>query len=361
MMCSCCSDNGGTMAIWNDKFTIPVADFEKEYVFIEVKNRNMTGSVMIGRCKLPCKEATTTPVENWYAIFDDGGQKAGEVLLSICRSTGRPAPVSTTPRHATAAKTISPAVTTAVNANNAPSSGAPVASGQPVPPQAQTAPMAAAPVNYSNQQVGQSVPGGFSQPAHASVPVQTAHHSGFTAPASTNTQQHTGKSGFSTPAPTGVSYTIPHSQSQPQYAQQQQFSQPGAVQYPQSGQQPYPVGQPAYGGQQAAPAQQAHVYGTNPAQYAQPNPYAQGGYAPAAAQQPYGYAQPYATQQAQYGAQQQAAPAQPTSSYASHYVSAVAQPAPLPPGWEERKTPEGKSFYVDHTTKTTTWTRPSGR
>ena len=142
------------MAIWNDKFTIPVQEFDKEHLYIEVKNRNMTGSVLIGRCKLPCNEATTTPVENWYAIFDEGGHKAGEVLLSISRSTGRPAPISTTPRHATGAHTMGADATPAVNANSAqqsthaygqpvsaqssmpvmsPASGAtPVVSGQPV-------------------------------------------------------------------------------------------------------------------------------------------------------------------------------------------------------------------------------------
>ncbi|KAJ8601870.1 hypothetical protein CTAYLR_002685 [Chrysophaeum taylorii] len=31
----------------------------------------------------------------------------------------------------------------------------------------------------------------------------------------------------------------------------------------------------------------------------------------------------------------------------------------LPSGWEERKDSSGRSFYVDHNTKTTTWTRPS--
>lgn len=31
---------------------------------------------------------------------------------------------------------------------------------------------------------------------------------------------------------------------------------------------------------------------------------------------------------------------------------------PLPPGWEQRVDPKGRIFYVDHATKTTTWTRP---
>ncbi len=30
----------------------------------------------------------------------------------------------------------------------------------------------------------------------------------------------------------------------------------------------------------------------------------------------------------------------------------------LPYGWEERKTEDGKTYYVDHNTQTTYWTRP---
>jgi len=30
----------------------------------------------------------------------------------------------------------------------------------------------------------------------------------------------------------------------------------------------------------------------------------------------------------------------------------------LPPGWEQRHTPEGRSYYVDHNTRTTTWVDP---
>uniref|UniRef100_A0A673N066 E3 ubiquitin-protein ligase n=1 Tax=Sinocyclocheilus rhinocerous TaxID=307959 RepID=A0A673N066_9TELE len=35
-----------------------------------------------------------------------------------------------------------------------------------------------------------------------------------------------------------------------------------------------------------------------------------------------------------------------------------AGPEPLPPGWEQRKDPHGRTYYVDHNSKTTTWERP---
>ena len=34
---------------------------------------------------------------------------------------------------------------------------------------------------------------------------------------------------------------------------------------------------------------------------------------------------------------------------------------PLPPGWEEWHTPEGRAYYVDHNTKNKTWTMPTSR
>lgn len=32
--------------------------------------------------------------------------------------------------------------------------------------------------------------------------------------------------------------------------------------------------------------------------------------------------------------------------------------APLPVGWERRETPDGRAFYIDHNTRTSTWERP---
>ncbi|XP_032218602.2 E3 ubiquitin-protein ligase NEDD4 [Nematostella vectensis] len=39
--------------------------------------------------------------------------------------------------------------------------------------------------------------------------------------------------------------------------------------------------------------------------------------------------------------------------------SSAEQPPPLPEGWEERQDANGRTFYIDHTTRTTTWVRPS--
>ncbi|XP_026219451.1 NEDD4-like E3 ubiquitin-protein ligase WWP1 isoform X2 [Anabas testudineus] len=39
-------------------------------------------------------------------------------------------------------------------------------------------------------------------------------------------------------------------------------------------------------------------------------------------------------------------------------VSSAGSSDPLPPGWEQRKDPHGRTYYVDHNTRTTTWERP---
>ncbi|KAJ3014470.1 hypothetical protein HKX48_005129 [Thoreauomyces humboldtii] len=48
------------------------------------------------------------------------------------------------------------------------------------------------------------------------------------------------------------------------------------------------------------------------------------------------------------------APATPVASTAA----AAASTGPLPNGWEQRFTPEGRPYYVDHNTRTTTWLDP---
>ena len=56
-----------------------------------------------------------------------------------------------------------------------------------------------------------------------------------------------------------------------------------------------------------------------------------------------------------------AAPVQPQASTPAAITTNTATTAgsgPLPHGWEERYTPEGRPYYVDHNTRTTTWVDP---
>lgn len=58
------------------------------------------------------------------------------------------------------------------------------------------------------------------------------------------------------------------------------------------------------------------------------------------------------------------ADAQPSAAASANAVSMMATGATtagtgeLPPGWEQRHTPEGRSYFVDHNTRTTTWVDP---
>jgi E3 ubiquitin-protein ligase NEDD4 len=39
-------------------------------------------------------------------------------------------------------------------------------------------------------------------------------------------------------------------------------------------------------------------------------------------------------------------------------TTSAAALGPLPAGWEQRFTPEGRAYYVDHSTRSTTWLDP---
>ncbi|XP_066492989.1 NEDD4-like E3 ubiquitin-protein ligase WWP2 isoform X3 [Tiliqua scincoides] len=45
--------------------------------------------------------------------------------------------------------------------------------------------------------------------------------------------------------------------------------------------------------------------------------------------------------------------------YVDHNTKTTTWDRPLPPGWEKRVDPRGRYYYVDHNTRTTTWQRPT--
>lgn len=49
---------------------------------------------------------------------------------------------------------------------------------------------------------------------------------------------------------------------------------------------------------------------------------------------------------------------EPSTSGTQQVLPAVPAPDALPAGWEQRELPNGRVYYVDHNTKTTTWERP---
>lgn len=61
-----------------------------------------------------------------------------------------------------------------------------------------------------------------------------------------------------------------------------------------------------------------------------------------------------------YASQQASSQTPPTQAQAQAQAQAQLQQAqdPLPPGWQMRFDPQGRPYYVDHNTRTTTWERP---
>lgn len=61
-----------------------------------------------------------------------------------------------------------------------------------------------------------------------------------------------------------------------------------------------------------------------------------------------------------YASQQASSQTPPTQAQAQAQAQAQLQQAqdPLPPGWQMRFDPQGRPYYVDHNTRTTTWDRP---
>ncbi|ETE56388.1 hypothetical protein L345_17901, partial [Ophiophagus hannah] len=45
--------------------------------------------------------------------------------------------------------------------------------------------------------------------------------------------------------------------------------------------------------------------------------------------------------------------------YVDHNTKSTTWERPLPPGWEKRVDPRGRYYFVDHNTRTTTWQRPT--
>ena len=53
------------------------------------------------------------------------------------------------------------------------------------------------------------------------------------------------------------------------------------------------------------------------------------------------------------------APAEAAVPPEDGFVIDTAPPAALPPGWQRMLTADGREYFVDHNTQTTSWTRPA--
>jgi hypothetical protein len=81
--------NGGKEAIWEETFNITVQDDKLESVYFEVKNANkFKYDQLIGKAKFSCADVGSAPNECWIRIYSEHGADAGEVQIKASRISG---------------------------------------------------------------------------------------------------------------------------------------------------------------------------------------------------------------------------------------------------------------------------------
>ena len=79
--------NGGKRATWEETFTLNVDDVATESFFLEIMNKNgMTPDKLIGRTKFACADIGYKSVETWVKIYGENGADAGEVKIAANRT-----------------------------------------------------------------------------------------------------------------------------------------------------------------------------------------------------------------------------------------------------------------------------------
>ncbi|CAM9628534.1 unnamed protein product [Ascophyllum nodosum] len=74
--------NGARLPVWEDSFMFDIESASAdEYLYFEAKNKNVADSKAIGMTKVALKKFEETTKESWYTIYDARGKEAGEVLL----------------------------------------------------------------------------------------------------------------------------------------------------------------------------------------------------------------------------------------------------------------------------------------
>ncbi|KAJ0403256.1 hypothetical protein P43SY_007560 [Pythium insidiosum] len=76
-------DNGHKTPVWDEKFVFEVYDPQLEQVFVQVKDKNFTASVLIGEVRLPVNMFLHGSVtDQWYTL-NNGSRRAGEINLRV--------------------------------------------------------------------------------------------------------------------------------------------------------------------------------------------------------------------------------------------------------------------------------------
>ena len=401
--------NGGKVAVWNEIFELTAENDEKESIYLEVMNKNgLFSDKSIGKAKFSCLDIGEERVENWMRIYAENGGDAGEIKIDACRKKEdveeiiqQPGEIAH-PRHLPPLQSQSIAQIIPIQVE------VPVPTIQPLPPVIERPapivqplpPIVERPVTIVQplpQPPSQVV---LSEPiiAAPSLPV------GWTAmldPSSNRTyyvnqikkttqwviptqpadqpepvvyqQEIVHATPLETPVAVAIEATE-YGNQQPQYLQKP--SQPSySIPQPQSTRDRAPSNpQPQYLQQPSQPnylsPQPQYFQQTTQPNYLNPQPqYLQQptrDRAPSNPQPQY-FQQPtqpnYLNPQPQYlqDPTRDRAPSIPVplQSIAAQFSLRTLETAtPLPPGWSEKKTPEGRPYYYNHIMNSTTWDRP---
>lgn len=378
--------DGGTQAIWGDRFELVMADCASEFLFLEVYNKNNVRSDrLIGRAKVTAHSLQQVPehtkMEEWFKIIDEHGNPAGDVQMEVCWCYGT-APSKSNAASATASATASAAanVPGAADLDGFAAAG-PTPPSKPAPAPAPAPSAASVPGPAPEASIGQTngstetaaTDAGFSaMPSNLGTGGTSAVVGGFT----THIEEAL------PPAPTQVS-TPPATTSATSPPKSPEATTVGPpVPYTNM-----PANQPApaYNMPTTEPAQSYNMPTTKPAEpYNFPSTQQQ--QQPASASSSYssflggGNKQqpPPASGAAAFFSSNQSAPAQSTSSvytsfaagnnagtggaaaiYAAAAGNAPAAGSELPTGWEVKVAPEGRQYYVNHNNGTTQWHKPT--
>lgn len=352
--------NGGRSALWNEIFELTVDNDEKESIFLEVMNKNgLFADKLIGKAKFSCLDIGDDRVENWIRIYSDNGADAGEVKIDACRKKEEVEEVlqqAETVDEPAQPCFLPPVQTQSISHISSIPVERSVPIVQPVPPVIERpAPIAQhlpqvierpAPIAQPTPQVMerpapivQIVPAVIERPAPI-VQSPPPLPSGWTAlvDPSTNRTYYVNQIKHTTQ---WVIPTQPAEQAEPiiyspQVVHATVIDTPVLVAVEATA---YESPQPQYLQQPSQP-----TYSNPQPQYLQQR------------SQPVVQHNPYVPQPSQTVAHTSTAPLQ--SIAAQFSLRQLDTVSPLPPGWSEKKTPEGRPYYFNHISNSTTWERP---
>jgi hypothetical protein len=76
-------ENGGTLAIWQETFEVQSNDLSTDIIFVEILSKHLLADKVIGRLKIFASEVPNKPEQSWYSIFDEDGAVSGEVQMAV--------------------------------------------------------------------------------------------------------------------------------------------------------------------------------------------------------------------------------------------------------------------------------------